>query len=182
VDKFTAPQLRAVLGLLGLQQGREDDPDWSDVRWLAGCLLAYAELAVHLEENGEEETSIRAYLDVLLMMAGDASSAGAMWSALMADRLYRTSEHMGMLHTGDAGGRAHADVAMPALITAANVLSLINQQISHADVRDGVNAARYNVRATTENLAALVAFVRGQGVQIPDDIVDPETVMGPPTD
>lgn len=181
VSRFTVPQLHQVLALLGLKPEGDGGARWQDITYLTGFLLAYAELAVHLEGDDEQHTTT-AYLKILRDMGGSDMSAGAMWSALMTDRVYRTSVHLGLLGMGDAGGRAHSDVAVASLLTGAAVMDLMNKRVTHDEVREGMNVARYNARALTQNLEALMAFVRGQGVELPDDIVDPDSVMGVPED
>lgn len=103
----------------------------------------------------------------LIAVAGDdPRHAARAWSLLLRDRLSRTAVE---LHEATKGsGRMFIDVAGPALLVAANLLNVLNQQaLTQEQLRETIEAADGNLTTARSNLGLLRERLRREGFDLP---------------
>jgi hypothetical protein len=160
-----AGKLRAALMALGFPA---DDGEFKDASaaMLLGALLALVEIGTK-ETAAPDRTRLpeidHGYMEVILEAEPDPHGAAARWMGLLVDRLNRTGVE---LHEATEGARQVVDIAGPMLLSAANLLNLVNTEISQDLAKNALDIADGNLKRARANVGEMRRDLRRMGFQV----------------
>ncbi|MGK4585194.1 hypothetical protein ACSMTC_35165 [Kitasatospora sp. HPMI-4] len=162
---FPADRYREALSALGVR-GLEEQPVGGDPVFLLGVLLALTETHVGRLERIDLLKVFEGFMSALMAFSGDdPHKAAQCWAVVLGNRINRTSVE---LHTGVAGeGKLFTDVADPAMLVAADLLSLVNRsRIDQETLARTLTVIEDNLSAARRKLETMREALREQGFDL----------------